>query len=123
MKKEYNLGKIAIIGADLKHKAYGNTLMDKMDYNTVIRLIGNMQDVQLWRLPTIDELKFLQGYHELKLLNFSRDAYWTSNIIGDYGDYGDQYSYNHYAYYFINGPRYGGIPKTERLHGRLVRDI
>lgn len=45
MKKEYNLGKIAIIGADLKHKAYGNTLMDKMDYNTVIRLIGNMQDV------------------------------------------------------------------------------
>ena len=119
MKKEYNLGKIAIMGSDLKHKVYANTLMGKMDYETALRLIEDMQDVWLWRLPTIKELKFLQEYHELRILNFSNDAYWTSDIIGDYGD---QYSYNQYAYYF-NGPRYGGIPKTERLCVRLVRDI
>ena len=119
MKKEYKLGKIAIMGSDLKHKVYANTLMGKMDYETALRLIEGMQDVWLWRLPTIKELKFLQEYHELRILNFSNDAYWTSDIIGDYGD---QYSYNQYAYYF-NGPRYGGIPKTERLCVRLVRDI
>jgi hypothetical protein len=116
MKKEYKLGKIAIMGADLRSVSYA-AMSNKMDYESAIRLIEEMQEVWLWRLPAIEELKFLQGYHELKLLNFSRDAYWTSNIIGDYG------SYNHYAYYFINGPRYGGIPKTERLHVRLVRDI
>ena len=117
MKKEYKLGKIAIMGSDLKHKVYVNTIMDKMDYETALRLIEEMQDVWLWRLPTIKELKFLQGYHDLKILNFSRDAYWTSDII----EY-DQHTYNQYAYYF-NGPRYGGIPKTQRLCVRLVRDI
>ena len=118
MKKEYKLGNIAIMSKDLRDVTYTPSI-NKMDYETALRLIGDMQDVWLWRLPTINELKFLQGYHELKILNFSRDAYWTSDIIGDYGD---QYSYNHYAYYF-NGPRYGGIPKTERLCVRLVRDI
>jgi hypothetical protein len=113
--KSYKLGNIAIMGADLKHKVYTNTLMGKMDYETALKLIEEMQDVWLWRLPTIKELKFLQGYHELGILNFSNDAYWTSDIIGDYGD-------NQYAYYF-NGPRYGGIPKTQRLCVRLVRDI
>lgn len=121
MKKEYKLGKIAIMGADLKHKVYTNTLMGKIDYETAIRLIEDIQDVWIWRLPTIDELKFLQGYHELKILNISRDAYWTSDIISD--DYLGAVHSNHYAYYFINGPRYGGIPKTERLCVRLVRDI
>ena len=120
MKKEYKLGNIAIMGADLKHNLSANTLMSKMDYETTLRLIADIQDVWLWRLPTIEELKFLQGYHELRILNFSRDAYWTSDII--FVKNIDQYSYNHYAYYF-NGPRYGGIPKTERLCVRLVRDI
>jgi hypothetical protein len=121
MKKEYKLGKIAITGADLKQNIShgGFVFANKMDYETALRLIEEIQDVWLWRLPTIEELKFLQGYHELRILNFSNDAYWTSDIIGDYGD---QYSYNHYAYYF-NGPRYGGIPKTQRLCVRLVRDI
>jgi len=117
--KSYNIGNIAIMGADLKHNIYTYSLMGKMDYETALKLIAEIQDVWLWRLPTIKELKFLQGYHELGILNFSNNAYWTSDIIGDYGD---QYSYNHYGYYF-NGPRYGGIPKTERLCVRLVRDL
>ena len=122
MKKEYNLGKIAIMGADLRSNIShgGFVFANKMDYETALRLIEEMQDVWLWRLPTIEELKFLQGYHGLKILNFSKDAYWTSDIISD--DYLGAVHSNHYAYYF-NGPRYGGIPKTERLCVRLVRDI
>ena len=119
MKKEYKLGKIAIMGADLRQNIShgGFVFANKMDYETALRLIGDMQDVWLWRLPTIKELKFLQEYHKLRILNFSSDAYWSSDII----EY-DQHSYNQYAYYF-NGPKYGGIPKTERLCVRLVRDI
>ena len=121
MKKEYKLGKIAIMGSDLQHKIQYRTYpMPKMDYDTAISLADDVQDGKGWRLPTIEELKFLQGYHDLKVLNFSRDAYWTSDIISD--DYLGAVHSNHYAYYF-NGPRYGGIPKTERLCVRLVRDI
>jgi|APGre2960657444_1045066.scaffolds.fasta_scaffold20465_3 anionic cell wall polymer biosynthesis LytR-Cps2A-Psr (LCP) family protein len=118
MVKEYKLGSIAIMGSDLQHKIqYRAYPMPKMDYDTAISLADDVQDGKGWRLPTIEELKFLQGYHDLKVLSFSRDAYWTSDII----EY-DQHTYNQYAYYF-NGPRYGGIPKTERLCVRLVRDI
>jgi hypothetical protein len=116
MKKEYKLGRIAIMSQDLRSVSYA-AMTNKIDYDTAIRLIEEMQDVWLWRLPTIKELKFLQGYHELGILNFSSEAYWTSDII----EY-DQHTYNHYAYYF-NGPRYGGIPKTQRLCVRLVRDV
>lgn len=117
--KEYKLGRIIIMGEDLWYKSPSNTLMPKMDLRTAENLIKEIPSVWVWRLPTIEEFKFLQEYSDMGILNFSRDAYWSSDIIGDYGD---QYSYNHYAYYF-NGPRYGGIPKTERLHVRLVRDI
>lgn len=118
MRKEYKIGNIAIMSKDLRHNIShgGFVFANKMDYETALRLIGDIQDVWLWRLPTLEELKFLQGYYELNILNFSKDAYWASNIIGDYD------SYNNYAYYF-NGPKYGGIPKTERLCVRLVRDI
>lgn len=114
--KEYKLGNISIMGSDLENK-FKYISMAKMDYSTAVILIEAMQSKGAWRLPTLKEFSFLQIFYENKLLNFSNDAYWTSDII----EY-DQHTYNHYAYYF-NGPRYGGIPKTERLCVRLVRDI
>lgn len=112
--KEYKLGRIIIMGDDLWHKSPSNTLMPKMDLRTAENLIKEIPSVWVWRLPTIEEFKFLQEYSDMGILNFSRDAYWSSDII--------EGSSNRYAYY-LKGKRYGGIPIDQRLSVRLVRDI
>ena len=111
----YKLGKIAIMSRDLTNKVSEYNIMPTMNYRTAIEKINNIQDVWLWRLPTIEELKFLKWYHDMGVLNFSNDAYWAQDSVLDT-------EWNHYAYYISSGA-YGGIPKTERLHVRLVRDL
>lgn len=118
--KEYKLGNISIMGSDLENK-FKYISMAKMDYKTAIILIEAMQNKGGWRFPTLKEFSFLRIFYENKLLNFSNDAYWTNNSIEESVSYGGTSLY-HYGYYF-NGPSYGGIPKTERLCVRLVRDI
>jgi len=117
----YKLGKIAIMKEDIKYRYSPYNSLPRVNYSNAIKFIKDIQDVWVWRLPTIGEFKFLQQYHNMGVLNFSKEPYWAQDEIKDHGEY------NHYGYYFWGidqgKGRYGGIPKTEMLRVRLVRDI
>jgi hypothetical protein len=122
--RSYNLGNIEIMDRDLSYRDnkinYHPTIkgINRFSYGMSLDLIKQYGDN--WRLPTIEEMKFLQEYYNLGILNFSKDAYWTSDIIKDSN--GLPYDQNQYAYY-LSTRRYGGIPKDQRLSVRLIRDI
>ena len=117
--KSYNLGNIEIMGKDLSYRDNKINMhpniqgISRFPYDMAINLANQYGDN--WRLPTIEEFKFLQEYSNLGILNFSREAYWSSDVIE--GGYSNQYAYYLYA------KSYGGIPKDQRLSVRLVRDI
>ena len=116
--KSYNLGNIEIMGNDLSYRDNKINMHPKIQgitrfpYAMAINLANQYGDN--WRLPTIQEFLFLQEYANLGILNFSREAYWSSDEIHGLS--------NQYAYY-LSTKRYGGIPKDQRLSVRLVRDI
>jgi hypothetical protein len=117
--KNYNLGNIEIMGKDLSYRDNKINMhptikgIDVFTYDTAINLAKQYGDD--WRLPTINEFKFLQEYYNINILRFSAEAYWAfDNILEGFS--------NNYAYY-LSTRRYGGIPKDQRLKVRLVRNI
>lgn len=117
--RSYKLGNIEIMGKDLSYRDNKINYHPKIkgleifNYDTAINLAKQYGDG--WRLPTINEFKFLQEYYNIGILSFSSEAYWAFDNIPE------GFS-NNYAYY-LSTRRYGGIPKDQRLSVRLVRDI
>lgn len=118
--KSFNLGNIEIMSHDLSYRDNKiNTHprikgIEALTYDMAISLAKQYGDD--WRLPTILEFKFLNHYYQtLNILNFKRDSYWSSTDIPEGIN-------NQFAYYMGSGI-YGGIPKSQRLRVRLIKDI
>lgn len=118
--KSYNFGLFEIMSEDLEitlpksgsSRPFNKlTLVEVEDHTS--RMSGG------WRLPTIREMLFLQEYYNLRILDFSKEAYWVSDQkIGD-----EMLSENTGGAYYLSMGRYGGIPKYERIKARLVRSV
>ncbi len=72
-----------------------------------------------WRIPSIEELEFIQQYYDLDVLNLSKEAYWTIDR-----EINDEPTSESWAIgYYFSFKKKGGIPKSERIKARLVRSI
>jgi hypothetical protein len=131
-KEYYNLGKIEILSKDVIIERNKNPNVpieyrqwSKLTFDEAEQIAEEMGNG--WRIPTMEELFFLQQYNDLKLLNFdTKEAYWSSkgleSDITDTGYYGEASQTSAWVYYF-GSKRRGGIPKTERIRARLVRSV
>ena len=118
--RNYNFGLFEIMGEDLEitlPKSGSSRPFNKLTLVEVEEHASRMSGG--WRLPTIKEMLFLQEYYNLRILNFSKEAYWVSDQkIGD-----EMLSENTGGAYYLSMGRYGGIPKYERIKARLVRSV
>lgn len=113
----YNLGILEIMGEDLEIKR-GINSYPRLTFHEAEEIASSMGEG--WRFPTVVEMLFLKEYYaKIGVLNFNRlDAYWLSDRIIN----GERLTQTvGGAFYFWMG--YGGIPKSERLRARLVRNI
>lgn len=131
-KESHNLGKIEILSKDIFIERNKNPNVpieyrqwSKLTFDEAEQISEEMGNG--WRIPTMEELIFLQQYNDLKLLNFdTKEAYWASKgLESDTDDIGyDGLSSKTSAWvYYFGSKRRGGIPKTERIRARLVRSI
>lgn len=130
MKKEsHNLGKIEVLSKDISIERNKNPNIpieyrywNKLTFDEANQIAEEMGNG--WRIPTMQELFFLQEYNDLKLLNFdTKEPYWTSKGLESDMDYGGLSSESSAWVYYFESKRRGGIPKTERIKARLVRSI
>jgi hypothetical protein len=119
--KTHKIGLIEIIDNDLSYYrdeilfdslGRGQTLFSYDVGFSVAKELGDE-----WRFPSLNEIRYLKTFFDLRVLNFDRGSgYWLHESFDD-----ENVFFHGVAY--LHNLSYGGVPKGEKFSARFVRSI